>query len=33
MKIGVLGNLLLGLLRTGEQTGYELTREFRSDSC
>jgi PadR family transcriptional regulator AphA len=28
MKIGVLGNLLLGLLTSGERTGYELTREF-----
>jgi PadR family transcriptional regulator AphA len=28
LKIGVLGNLLLGLLTGGEQTGYELTREF-----
>lgn len=28
MKIGVLGNLLLGLLMNGERTGYELTREF-----
>src|SRR5580704_8923139 len=28
MKIGVLGNLLLGLLTAGERTGYELTRDF-----
>ena len=28
MKIGVLGNLLLGLLTSGEHTGYELTRSF-----
>jgi PadR family transcriptional regulator, regulatory protein AphA len=28
MKVGVLGHLLLGLLSAGEQTGYELTREF-----
>lgn len=28
MKIGVLGHLLLGLLTSGERTGYELTREF-----
>jgi len=28
MKIGVLGNLLLGLLSSGERTGYELTRDF-----
>lgn len=28
MKVGVLGNILLGLLTGGEQTGYELTREF-----
>jgi PadR family transcriptional regulator AphA len=27
-KIGVLGNLLLGLLSSGERTGYELTRDF-----
>jgi PadR family transcriptional regulator AphA len=28
VKVGVLGNLLLGLLTAGERTGYELTREF-----
>jgi PadR family transcriptional regulator AphA len=28
MKIGVLGHLLLGLLATGERTGWELTRDF-----
>jgi DNA-binding PadR family transcriptional regulator len=28
MKIGVLGHVLLGLLATGERTGYELTRDF-----
>jgi PadR family transcriptional regulator AphA len=28
MKFGVLGNLLLGLLASGERTGYELTRDF-----
>jgi DNA-binding PadR family transcriptional regulator len=28
LKIGVLGNVLLGLLAGGEQTGYELTRDF-----
>ena len=28
MKVGVLGHILLGLLTDGEQTGYELTREF-----
>lgn len=28
MKIGVLGNILLGLLTGGERTGYELTRDF-----
>jgi PadR family transcriptional regulator AphA len=28
MKVGVLGNLLLGLLTSGERTGYELTRDF-----
>jgi PadR family transcriptional regulator, regulatory protein AphA len=28
MKIGVLGNILLGLLTEGERTGYELTRDF-----
>src|SRR5580658_8316223 len=28
MKVGVLGNILLGLLTDGEQTGYELTRDF-----
>ena len=28
MKIGVLGNVLLGLLAQGERTGYELTRDF-----
>lgn len=28
MKIGVLGHVLLGLLTGGEQTGYELTRDF-----
>ena len=28
MKIGVLGNVLLGLLTGGERTGYELTRDF-----
>ena len=28
MKIGVLGHLLLGLLTSGERTGYELTGDF-----
>ncbi len=28
MKIGVLGNVLLGLLAQRERTGYELTRDF-----
>jgi len=28
MKVGVLGNILLGLLTDGERTGYELTRDF-----
>jgi PadR family transcriptional regulator AphA len=28
MKIGVLGHLLLGLLASGERTGWELTSEF-----
>jgi PadR family transcriptional regulator AphA len=28
MKIGVLGHVLLGLLASGERTGYELTRDF-----
>lgn len=28
MKVGVLGNVLLGLLASGERTGYELTRDF-----
>ena len=28
MTIGVLGNVLLGLLAQGERTGYELTRDF-----
>jgi PadR family transcriptional regulator, regulatory protein AphA len=28
MKFGVLGHLLLGLLASGERTGYELTRDF-----
>jgi PadR family transcriptional regulator AphA len=28
MKIGVLGHLLLGLLASGERTGWELTRDF-----
>jgi PadR family transcriptional regulator AphA len=28
MKIGTLGHLLLGLLTTGERTGWELTRDF-----
>ncbi len=28
MKIGVLGHLLLGLLASGEKTGWELTSEF-----
>jgi PadR family transcriptional regulator, regulatory protein AphA len=28
MKVGVLGNILLGLLTAGERTGYELTRDF-----
>jgi DNA-binding PadR family transcriptional regulator len=28
MTIGVLGHLLLGLLASGEHTGWELTREF-----
>ena len=28
MKIGVLGHLILGLLAQGDQTGYELTRNF-----
>jgi DNA-binding PadR family transcriptional regulator len=27
-KVGVLGNILLGLLESGERTGYELTRDF-----
>jgi len=27
-KVGVLGNVLLGLLAGGERTGYELTRDF-----
>jgi PadR family transcriptional regulator AphA len=30
MKIGVLGHLLLGLLTSGERTGYELTGEFEA---
>ena len=28
MKVGILGNILLGLLTGGERTGYELTRDF-----
>jgi PadR family transcriptional regulator, regulatory protein AphA len=28
MKVGVLGNVLLGLLASGARTGYELTRDF-----
>jgi DNA-binding PadR family transcriptional regulator len=28
MKFGVLGHLVLGLLAQGDQTGYELTRNF-----